>query len=109
MISWFLLLMIMTIAGAFGGFFFKKATKNGFKISRYFILFLGLGGFCYLMSSILNIIVLKHMSYTVVFPLTSITYIWTLLISYFFLQESLTVKKILGVILICIGALFLVI
>jgi drug/metabolite transporter (DMT)-like permease len=108
MINWFLLLMIMTIAGAFGGFFFKKATKNGFKISRYFIFFLGLGGFCYLMSSILNIIVLKHMSYTVVFPLTSITYIWTLLISYFFLKESLTVKKIIGVILICIGALFLV-
>ena len=109
MISWILLLVIMTIAGACGGFFFKKATQNGFKISLYFMTYLGLGGFCYLMSSILNIIVLKHMSYTVVFPLTSITYIWTLLISYFFLKESFTVKKILGVILICIGAIFLVI
>jgi drug/metabolite transporter (DMT)-like permease len=108
-ISWALLLIIMTMAGAFGGFFFKKATSFGLKISSHFILFLGIGGFFYLFSSILNIIVLKHMPYTVVFPLTAITYIWTLLISYFFLKESITGKKIAGVIFICIGAVFLVI
>lgn len=99
----------MTIAGAFGGFFFKKATLKGFKISAYFLLFLGIGGFCYLLSSILNIMVLKQLPYTIVFPLTSITYIWTLLISYFFLKESITVKKVVGIILICMGAIFLVI
>lgn len=108
-ISWGLLLIIMTMAGACGGFFFKKATSKGLKISAHFILFLGIGGFFYLFSSILNIIVLKHMPYTIVFPLTSITYIWTLLISYFFLKESITGKKIAGVLLICVGAALLVI
>ena len=83
----------MTITGAFWGLLFKRATSKGLKISLHFILFLGIGGFFYLFSSILNIIVLKYLPYTVVFPLTAITYIWTLLISYFFLKESITGKK----------------
>jgi len=44
-----------------------------------------------------------------VLPLTSITYIWTMLVSYLALKEKITKNKIIGVILICVGAVLLVI
>lgn len=44
-----------------------------------------------------------------VLPLTSITYIWTLVISYKFLKEKITFKKIIGIILIIVGAIIIAI
>jgi uncharacterized membrane protein len=52
--------------------------------------------------------VLRFMEYSVVLPLTSITYIWTMLVSYLFLKEKITARKIAGVCLIVIGATVLV-
>jgi hypothetical protein len=43
--------------------------------------------------AIINILVLKQLPYTIVFPLTSITYIWTLMISYFLLGEKIKGKN----------------
>ena len=42
-----------------------------------------LGGLLYLISAILNIYILKFLDYSVVLPLTSITYIWTFVLSYY--------------------------
>lgn len=56
------------------------------------------------MGALLNIYVLKFLPYTVVLPMTSLTYIWTMIISFYLLKEKITFKKILGVILILIGA-----
>jgi len=58
----------------------------------------------YLLSAVLNIYVLKYLDYSVVLPLTSITYIWTMVLSYFSLKERITAKKVLGVALIVGGA-----
>ena len=63
-----------------------------------------IGGALYLASAVANIIVLKKMEYSIVLPLTSITYIWTMILSYMILKEEITKKKIGGVILILIGA-----
>ena len=63
-----------------------------------------IGGALYLASAVANIIVLKKMEYSIVLPLTSITYIWTMILSYMILKEKITKKKIGGVILILIGA-----
>ncbi len=56
------------------------------------------------MGALLNIYVLKFLPYTVVLPMTSLTYIWTMIISFYLLKEKITFKKILGVMLILIGA-----
>lgn len=56
------------------------------------------------MGALLNIYVLKFLPYTVVLPMTSLTYIWTMIISFYLLKEKITFKKILGVTLILIGA-----
>ena len=103
----YLLLLIGTLLGAFGGFYLKKSTgKEG--ISGIILSpFLYIGGFSYLISAVLNIIVLKYLPYSVVLPLTSITYIWSLVIAYYFLKEKITKVKIYGIVCIIIGAIFI--
>lgn len=106
---YYLALIIMTIIGAFAGYFLKRASlSKGLKeliINKY----LYLGGFLYFISALINIYVLRYMDYSVVLPLTSITYIWTMIISYFFLNEKISKKKIVGIFAIIIGAIFIVI
>ncbi|MFR2167688.1 MAG: hypothetical protein ACLS5W_07540 [Coprococcus sp.] len=46
----------------------------------------------YLVSALLNIYVLRYLDYSVVLPLTSVTYIWTMVISYFILKEKISKK-----------------
>lgn len=103
-----LLCVIFTMLGAFGGFFFKKAAagdKNLLLIALSPYLYLG--GGLYTAAALLNIQLLKVLKYTVVLPLTSITYIWTLLISSFLLKEKVTKKKLSGVLLIIAGAILI--
>jgi len=63
-----------------------------------------LGGGLYFLSAVLNIIVLRYLDYSVVLPLTAVTYIWTMLLSARILREKIGVRKLLGVALIVIGA-----
>ena len=96
----------MTALGSVAGFCLKKASgcsglKNMLK-NKYFYL----GGVLYFFSALINIYLLRVLPYSVVLPLTAITYVWTMIISYFALKEIISVKKVLGVIFIIIGAIF---
>lgn len=75
--------------------------------NRKFVTYLFLGGLFYGIGAILNIIALQHAPYTIIFPLTSLTYIWTLVISYVFLNEVITKRKFFGIFLIIIGSFLL--
>lgn len=103
----YLMLLVGTLLGAFGGFYLKKSTAKEGVIGIVLSPFLYIGGFSYLISAILNIIVLKYLPYSVVLPLTSITYIWSIVIAYYFLNEKITKIKIYGIIFIIIGAIFI--
>ena len=70
----------MTLFGALGGFFLKKATTNGIKLQKIFIINFFIGGMFYFGGALLNVILLQFMPYTIVYPLTSTTYLWTLII-----------------------------
>ncbi|SFF77194.1 undecaprenyl phosphate-alpha-L-ara4N flippase subunit ArnE [Halobacillus alkaliphilus] len=107
-ISWLLVVLLFTLLGAVGGYFFKKATSHGFALNTYFFKHLIVGCSFYGAGAILNIITLNYLPYTIVFPLTSITYVWTLIISYFLLKEVITLKKVIGVTLIIAGSFFLI-
>lgn len=97
----------MTILGSFAGLFLKKASScNGLK-ELLLNINLYIGGGLYLISALMNIYVLKYLDYSVTLPLTSITYIWTMIISYIILKERITYKKIFGVIFICFGAVLI--
>jgi len=106
-IFYYILLIIMTLLGAIGSFFLKKSTNTkGFKNIILNLNFY-IGGFLYFASAILNIYILRYLDYSVVLPLTSITYIWTMFLSKLFLNERITTRKTIGLSLIIIGAFFI--
>ncbi len=91
--------------GSGGAFYLKKATSTADSTKALiFNKYLYLGGILYFLSGLLNIFVLKYLPYTTVLPLTSITYIWTLILANRFYGESITKNKIIGICLIIIGA-----
>lgn len=104
MTVYFVLLLLMTILGSVASLFLKRATDHDKVIQFFTDINLYIGAGLYLASAILNIIVLRRLDYSLVLPLTSITYIWTILISYLLLNEQITKKKVGGIIFILIGA-----
>lgn len=104
----YVFILMMTIMGSVASLFLKKASS--FKNLKELLLNLNLyiGGFLYLGAAILNIIVLREMDYSIVLPLTSLTYVWTMFISYLFLKEYISKKKMIGVSLIVLGAIMIV-
>lgn len=104
-----LLLIFMTVVGSVASFFFKKASgaQGIFEILKNVNLYLG--GGLYVASAVINIIVLRYLDYSVVLPMTSLTYVWTMIISYIMLREKITRKKIIGVIAIFVGAIMVAI
>jgi uncharacterized membrane protein len=97
----------MTFFGSLGGLFFKKASSSFQGSIKKAFLFIVIGGCFYIAASLLNILLLKRLPYSIVFPLTSITYFWTIFLSSLLLKEKVTVKKIIGVSLILLGCVCL--
>ena len=97
-------LIIMTFMGSIASLFLKKASVSKGIKSLLLNLNLYIGGLLYFLSAVLNIWILRFLDYSVVLPLTSLTYIWTMIISYLILKEKITIKKILGVAFIMVGA-----
>jgi len=103
----YIYMFVMTLLGAFAALFLKKASgSNNIKtllITRNFYISGGL----YFLSACMNIYILRFLPYSVVFPMTSITYIWIMVVSYFALREKISANKIVGVVLIIIGVILL--
>ena len=102
-----LIIIVSTIMGSFGAFFFKKATV-GAKGLRLFLNYnFCFGVLLYLLSSVGIIIVLKYIPYGIVFPLTALTYVWTQIIAFKWAGEKISKFQILGVLSIIAGVLCL--
>ena len=108
MIRYYLLVILMTILGAFGAYYFKTAnTKSDQLIGVIKSKTLYIGILFYLLGALLNIYVLKYLPYNIVLPTTSITYIWSMLIAHKFLGEHITKRQIYGLIFIIAGVILL--
>lgn len=105
--GYYIILLVMTIIGACASFCLKKASNAQGIQELFFAPMLYLGGSLYLLSAFLNIFILKHLDYSVVLPLTSITYVWTFLLSYFYLNEVITERKAYGIGLIILGSIII--
>ena len=104
----YIFVLLMTLLGSLGAFFFKKSTERMKGIfSLLGIPCFYLGGVLYVAGAMTNVILLRYMDYTIVYPMGSISYIWSLLISNRFLGEKITGKKIVGIALICLGVVLL--
>lgn len=104
MIFYIAVLVVMTFLGATASLFLKKASGSEGILALMQNVNFYLGGMLYLLAAVLNIYILKFLEYSVVLPLTSLTYIWTMTLSYFVLKEKITGRKMLGVALILAGA-----
>lgn len=104
-----LIILIFTLLGSYGGYCFKKAANQPTILGILASPRLYVGGGLYFASMLLNIYTLRYMPYNVVFPLTSITYIWTLILAKVYLKEKITSRKLIGIALLCIGAICMVI
>ncbi|MGX7245310.1 EamA family transporter [Enterococcus quebecensis] len=100
------ILVITTFSGSVGALALKKGMNDLPQLSLNLVLKNGwiyLGSFLYLLSAVTNITLLKFLDYSIAFPMTSLTYVWTVIISYFVFKEKLSIRKILAVILIIVG------
>ncbi|CDF43417.1 putative uncharacterized protein [Roseburia sp. CAG:182] len=98
------IIIVMTIVGSAASLFLKKSStcENIGEYIQNANIYIGGGLYC--ISALLNIVVLRYMEYSIVLPMTSLTYVWTLILSKIVLKEGITNKKVTGTLLILIGA-----
>lgn len=97
---------IMTFCGSMASIFLKKASDS-LEIKKIFLnIPMYLGGGLYLLASFLNIYLLRIFEYSMVLPITSLTYVWTMVLSRIVFKERITARKVLGVLFILVGAFF---
>jgi drug/metabolite transporter (DMT)-like permease len=100
----YLLLLGMTMTGAVASLFLKWASGFTSALSLLQDRNLYIGAALYIVSAVLNIYMLRFLDYAVALPLTSVTYVWTLLVSRCILKEKLTVRKIACIAGIALGS-----
>ena len=101
---YFFLILCMTFMGAVASVFFKRASESDGLWKLLLNVNLYVRGFLYVAAAGINIVVLRYLDYSVVLPLSSVTYIWTMVLSYWILRERITKRKVLGVLCIVAGA-----
>ncbi len=99
------LVISSTLLGAGGALFFKKGVGSIRKMFTSGYLWYGL--FLYGLSVILYVAALRFEELTVVYPLVSLTYIWTIIFAAKYLNEKITSTKIIAVSGIIVGVLFI--
>ena len=102
-----LLVFGASVVGSFGAVFLKKGSGmlNG-SLLGFLNSNLILGVALYLGSSVLYAIGIKGGPLSVLYPMVSLGYIWTLLWSRLFFKEPFTQQKIAGLGLILLGVFF---
>jgi drug/metabolite transporter (DMT)-like permease len=97
-----------TFIGSFGAVFLKigsERLRHG--LSNILSIPLAAGVAMYLLSSVFFIAALRHGELSVLYPLVSVSNIWTLLWSNLIFKEPLTRYKFLGLFLILVGVSFI--
>ena len=99
------LVFFSTLLAAFGGLLFKiGAERLKFHIKHIIQNYILLSGIVlYVLSAVFYVIALKGGELTILFPLSSLAYIWVLFLSKRYLKEQINMSKILGMVFIIIG------
>lgn len=106
-----ILVLVGSVIGALGALIIKKGTDKHsfFRLFRSKSLLFGF--FVYALSTVFYVLALRMEELSIIYPLVSVTYIWTTLFSVRFLKEKMNKWKwisligiIIGVILIGIGS-----
>jgi len=98
----FSLVLLSSVLGAFGQIAFKMSTKKLISLA------LIVGLFLYGIGTVLFIALLKFNELTILYPLTSMSHIWVLLLANKYFGERINRYKVIGIVLIIIGIVFIV-
>lgn len=84
------------------------AGQYMWKISAMHNLFYIMIGFCfYGIGAVGMIIAFKYGSFSVIHPMMSMGYVFTVIISYLFLHEIINFQKVIGILFIMVGVAFI--
>ena len=95
-----LLMIVSAFCTAFGQYFWKISDGSIMLLLLAGFFLYGLGAGC-------MIIAFKFGSFSVLHPMLSLGYILAMLIGYFFLNDVITINKIIGLIFILLGVIML--
>ena len=105
-----LTLIVTTLSGSFGALGLKQGMNELTELTVVKAItdkWLLLGSFLYIVSAVTNIVLFKYLDYSIAFPMTSLTYVWTVFISYFTFKEKITPLKLVSIVLIMIGVIII--
>jgi drug/metabolite transporter (DMT)-like permease len=101
------LVLVASFLGSFGAVFLKSGAArlhDGFW--NIFNLKLAVGVAFFLASSVFFVMGIRHGELSVLYPMVSLGYVWTLVWSRIFFKEAFTKQKFLGLGLILVGVFF---
>ncbi|MEG0253982.1 MAG: multidrug transporter [Vagococcus sp.] len=104
------ILAITTLSGSAGALALKQGMNELADLTVVKAItnkWLLLGSFLYIVSAATNIVLFKYLAYSIAFPMTSLTYVWTVFISYFTFKEKITPLKLLSIGLIIVGVVII--
>lgn len=90
------LILISSIFTTFGQYFWKISHMNN-------TIFILIGFLLYGIGAVGMIIAFKYGSFSVIHPMMSMGYIFIMLLGYYFLNETINLEKIVGVVVIMLG------
>lgn len=90
------------ILGAMGAFFLKKGTRKSLINT-----FIPVGIFLYGVSAVFFVILLKFAEVSILYPMTSMAWVWSFFLARYYLGEKITIEKQMGLGLIILGVIFL--
>ena len=101
--------IMATGIGALGSLYFKKASDR--VTMRFFANFsnadLMKGVALYLISSIIFILALQYEKVSILYPITSLSYIWASLLAMKYLNEKPNILRWIGIVIVIIGVTFI--
>jgi multidrug transporter EmrE-like cation transporter len=104
-----LLVFLASFLGSFGAVYLKSGAGRLHRELRTLVFNwrLALGVAFYLLSSFFFVLALRKGELTVLYPMVSLGYIWTLLWSRLFFKEAVTRTKVVGIGLVLTGIVLL--
>jgi multidrug transporter EmrE-like cation transporter len=103
-VSSMLLVLVASVVGSFGAVFLKMGAEKLKLGLRHVISFQAAAGVAlFLTSSVFFVLGIKHGELSVLYPMASLGYIWTVLWSRLFFKEPFTKQKFLALGMILTG------
>ena len=103
----YVLMFICTIFTAFGQLFLKKGIHNFVLKNIFFNNYFIFGLLLYFLATIIFIFCLSKGELSFVFPILTFSYVWIILLDYFYFNIGFEVFKCLGIFFISLGLIFL--